>query len=77
MAWMKSGPVVRHDLLDEQGEVLSLMLPELKRHMGRQGVGWTIFTSEALYAARNRATVARRSECRTRHADLPHRPHAV
>ena len=49
-AWVRSGPVVRVDLIDQRDRVLSLMLVELKRHLGRQGVGRAVFTSEALYA---------------------------
>ncbi len=50
-AWVRSGPVVRADLADERDHVLSLMLPEWRRHLGRQGVGRGIFTSEALYSS--------------------------
>jgi hypothetical protein len=48
-AWMKSLPVLRPDLLDEKEKVLALLLAELKRHIGRQGVGRAIFTSETLH----------------------------
>ncbi|MGD0114736.1 MAG: GNAT family N-acetyltransferase [Dehalococcoidia bacterium] len=48
-AWMKSLPVLRPDLLDDRDTVLASLLAELKRHMGRQGVGHAIFTSETLH----------------------------
>ncbi|MGA2284757.1 MAG: GNAT family N-acetyltransferase [Dehalococcoidia bacterium] len=48
-AWMKSMPVLRADLLDEREEVLTSLMAGLKRHMGRQGVGRAIFTSETLH----------------------------
>jgi len=48
--WVRSGPVVRADLLDERDHILSLMLAEMKRHVGRQGIRRTIFTSEVFYA---------------------------
>ncbi len=50
-AWVRSGPVIRADLLDRRDQLLSLMLAELKRHVRQQGMGWIIFTTEALYGA--------------------------
>jgi hypothetical protein len=49
MAWVRSGPVVRADLVERREDFLSLMLAELKRHVHQQKVGWVMFTSEALY----------------------------
>jgi hypothetical protein len=50
-AWVRSGPVIRADLVDRRDHLLSLMLAELKRHVRQQGVGWLIFTTETLYGA--------------------------
>jgi hypothetical protein len=49
-AWLRSGPVVRADLVEERDHLLSLMLEAWKKHLARQGVGRAFFTSEALYA---------------------------
>ena len=50
-AWVRSGPVIRADLVDRRDHLLSLMLAELKRHVRQQGVGWVIFTTETHYGA--------------------------
>jgi hypothetical protein len=50
-AWVRSGPVVRGDLIDQRDHICSLMLAELKRYVRQQKVGWILITSEALYGA--------------------------
>lgn len=50
-AWVRSGPVIREDSLERRGELLPAMLAALKRHARSVGVGWIIFTSEALYGS--------------------------
>jgi hypothetical protein len=50
-AWVRSGPVVREELIERRGELLPAMLAALKRRVRRLGVGWIIFTSEALYGS--------------------------
>ncbi len=41
-AWMRSGPVIRRDLVQQRHLILSLMLAELERHLQRHGVGWAV-----------------------------------
>jgi hypothetical protein len=50
-AWVRSGPVVRGDLIDQRDQICSLMLAELKKYVRQQKVGWILMTSEALYGA--------------------------
>ena len=51
-AWARSGPVIRVDLTGSQDLVFREMLAALKSHVRKQGVGWTVITSEPLYGPR-------------------------
>jgi hypothetical protein len=55
-AWARSGPVIRVDLVNNQSSLMREMLAVLKAHVRKQGIGWIIITSEALYGSRMEET---------------------